>query len=241
MTMTAKKTTNEKTLKINYQGKSREIKTWEQLPKDLLSKDFGKNDYIEVRLYRQIARQMGVLKSVVFGKEEIVWRGKNKKGAPIIGMRQICTITTVDDEVFEGVGALSVTETSILSDAIFGTFSRLRARAFKDALKYVDEIFELPDEYAGSYRDIEEVKIDDVTNTVSSNADKENTDLDFKNADLLPAFRESIKWLWKKDLTVSSLTQIAKDIRAKFDIPTSGIKNEMLIEAYKEIKQEYNV
>jgi hypothetical protein len=84
-------------------------------------------------------------------------------------MRQICTINTKNDETFEGIGALTVTEASILSDAVFGTFSRLRARAFKDALKYVDEIFELPDDYAGLYQEVNEVKIEDVASAISPN------------------------------------------------------------------------
>lgn len=78
---------------VIYDGKDLEIDTNKPLSKDLLQKTNGQ-DYVEVRLIRAIARQMGILKEVRFSKEEIIARGESKSQKSFVGLRQTCTVTT---------------------------------------------------------------------------------------------------------------------------------------------------
>lgn len=246
--MTAKK--EETKVAILYDGKETSIDVNKPLPTEMLQKT-NWQDYVEVRIIRAIARQMGVLKEVRFSKEETIARGEAKSGKSFVGLRQTCTITTVDGEVFEGIGAIAVTENTLITEALYGTVSRLRARAFKDAMKYVAEVFEFPETDVAPIKEPKEL---DVAAIIMSGMNKKTDAKDdvlpwlvdqLKTENFIPEFRKLIEEhkATGKELEKHDLVAIAGKVRAKFEIPSQpqdSQENIALRDCYSIIKAEYN-
>lgn len=143
-------TTNENVIKLNWN----EFKITEQLPTDMLQKDYQWIPYLEVSIYREITRQMELIKELRFDSITTIasWtitkkiKGKYKEVKQMT-LSQDCFIETKDWKKYQGNGIITASEWALLNDSSsFGVISRLKARAFKDALKYEARIFELPTE-----------------------------------------------------------------------------------------------
>lgn len=246
--MTAKK---EGMVTVIYDGKDLEIDINKPLPKDLLQKTNGQ-DYVEVRLIRAIARQMGILKEVTFSKEEIIARGESKSNKSFVGLRQTCTVTTSTWEVFEGIGGIAVSESSLITEALYGTISRLRARAFKDAMKYIAEVFEFPETDVTPVNETKELDVGAIIMSWMNKAKEASKDdilpwliEDLKNQKYMPKFRELIEEFKAtgKDLTKADLVGIARKVREAFEVPEKpqdSQENMALRDCFTEFKKEFN-
>ncbi len=197
--MATKKAT---TTKVIIEGKEYSIN--EYLPTDILKKDFKWQEYVDVKFIRDIARQLDILERVEFKPVE-----KLASSNSAVALLQTCVITLKDWRVFEGLGALNLTSKTLLSDGLYGGISRLRARAFKDALKYVAKIFEFPQEEEAIEKTFEEVE---------KKAEKivDNTDKDYvadfaeyiatKNPKTVEEF-EIVRQQWAKENNLKQLIE----------------------------------
>jgi len=120
-----------------------ELNLNKQLPKSFLQKDYTWQEYVPVSIIREIVRQLWILREVRYSEVKTIASDNNN-----ITLQVNCVVVVElnwQKQELEGIGVVVVSKRAILKEqSAFGIVSKLRARAFKDALKYVAKIFEYP-------------------------------------------------------------------------------------------------